>query len=1588
MLRRTLRTRISNLIPSSILKTRATRRRQQRFLPLSARFESLEARQLLSATGTAVADAPVEVDGMTLNEIQSLTYRQFNQLNSAQVVFLTGDQVGSVPNNWWFRRMATDIRAALTESQVQSLAVSRVGLSNLTEMQRNQILTEQVQSLGYREFRFLNAEQTPLLTGQQLSTIPNSWWFRRIPTPSRAALTTDQVPALRVDRVGLSRLTGDQIDAITVNQIQSLGYRDFRFLDADQTPHLTREQLATIPNSWWFRRMSSDARSAMTLDQIPSLSSKIGIGYLTETQRAALTSDQIQSVNYRDFRFLNADQTPLLTAEQIASIPNSWWFGKISSDARAAITAEQIPSLNVARVGISGLTDSQVDALTPEQIQSLNYRQFEHLSPEQIVHLTAAQVGTIPNSWWLGRIPSDSRAAMTAEQVAGLNVKKVGISKLTAEQITFLSAEQITTLGYRDFERLSADQIVHLTADQIATIPNHWWLRRIPNDVRAALTGEQVRALNVAKTQLSPLKEAQRLELSVAQIQSLGYRDFGYLSASQIVHLTAEQLQSIPNTWWFRRIPELVRQALTPAQIQALNVTKVSIGDLSGSAREHLTIEQIQSLHPNDFRYLSAEQAVHLTRAQLSSITNHRQFRNMSAESRAALSQDQLLTLPNMVHAAMNHRPASMFAPDEDHGPSSATDDSGHGTGPHVDDPDKMLEHHALFDLVPHDEADFVSIASGEWSDPDTWKDGLIPGEDAQVLIASGTTVTFDVIQYDAMDWVRVDGTLDWDTDDDTQLYLDTLVVDAHGSLLIGSADDPVEHGVAARIVIADSGEDIDTEWDPIQISRGVISHGTAQFYGEDVTPYVSLAEDPRRGDTTLTLDEVPVNWEAGNRLVLTGINGNPNRPDDEELEIVSINGNVVTIDSDSDEPGIQPLQYHHRTPAGHDLSVYVANMNRNVVIMSENPSVTQSRGHVMFMHNQNAVVDNVGFYGLGRTDKRNPANDAVLNDHDELVPGLNQRGRYAVHFHRAGTTYADNPGIVEGSVVVDSPGLGFVNHESYVHMRDNVAFNVVGSSFFTEFGNEIGSFERNLSIRNTGSGNGLESRKDIFDFGHGGHGFWMQGPGVEVVDNISTGARDSAFNFFTTSSEAKFDTANMADPSLAAGRDKVPVGMVPLRKVDGNIAFGSRSGLETWFHQTNSNAGQSYIDNFTTWNVGRGVFNPYTGRTTIRNATVIGNQDRPRGTAFGRNNVTNQMTYENVEALGWQVGIDVPVNRTTVIENGTFEAVQAIRISTAHDTLREVDIIGNPEFVTLSDSQLRGREQFDIFMNGNASMKNRDIETYFTPDIVRLGTVRFNDHQVYYHKQAADYVPFTEENAPEWLPAELIGKTNTELWTEFGLAPAGTIAPEDAVEVGRINGLVGSRSDYQERLRLVSRKYTNELSGYQLRYRRANGDLVVDNQQVDLREGWNLITRDVDGEKRTFFVYGDTTAPEFRLTMSDEQLRVNPEGLRHGFVVHGRVIDDSFGDKMFRKRYGDLRDAEILTDADGTEYINLSFTVTDLAGNSLAVTVRVVLDPDAPLVPGTAQRNLPPRRTPKTLDELIEYYFLTGDGDASKAVS
>ena len=135
-------------------------------------------------------------------------------------------------------------------------------------------------------------------------------------------------------------------------------------------------------------------------------------------------------------------------------------------------------------------------------------------------------------------------------------------------------------------------------------------------------------------------------------------------------------------------------------------------------------------------------------------------------------------------------------------------------------------------------------------------------------------TLTVDGVIAETIHTIRIDGTLRFATDVNTELKVDTIV-GAPGSLLeIGTEANPIADDVTARIIFADGGE-IDRTWDPSQISRGAILHGSTVMFGAEKTAWTTLAVPARAGDSTLSLSEVPVGWRVGDELVIAGTDPN-----------------------------------------------------------------------------------------------------------------------------------------------------------------------------------------------------------------------------------------------------------------------------------------------------------------------------------------------------------------------------------------------------------------------------------------------------------------------------------------------------------------------------------------------------------------------------------------------------------------------------------------------------------------------------------------------------------------------------------------
>ena len=520
----------------------------------------------------------------------------------------------------------------------------------------------------------------------------------------------------------------------------------------------------------------------------------------------------------------------------------------------------------------------------------------------------------------------------------------------------------------------------------------------------------------------------------------------------------------------------------------------------------------------------------------------------------------------------------------------------------------------------------FRAVTDGDWSDPGTWEGGAVPTDGADVYVQAGVTVTVASRVSARVTYLEVSGTLRFAPDADTRLRAETLWTNEGSRLEIGTAETPIQRDVTAEIEIIDQGPIDEDEW-PHRKNKGLIVGGDVEIVGAETTPWTTLARPARAGDTSVELSAEPTNWSAGDRIVLPGqdpYTSTDLTDEDEERRIESVNGTTVELDSALD---------HDHVPPKSDLDTYALNLSRNVVFFSENTD-EHRRGHTMIM-SSGSEVRWIRFEEMGRTNKDQHLTNPVRNADEVDADDPNPAARYPLHWHRTGADDSD-PHEVEGAVVDGSPGWGIVNHHAHAHVTDSITYDVLGAGFVAEGGNERGSFKRCFALRSRGSGEVMDSRAagahggdpPIDDFGHAGHGFWLQSPLVELVDNVAAGHRhhgivlwlrpllDETHETLAECSEVTdsrvtycpnvpMDWLEGQEPLLEAieqerfsdnddlmwDTQKVPSTFVRVKRVEGNEPFGCAGGLDLsrhnfkWKHERFSEF--SVIEDLTVYNIG-----------------------------------------------------------------------------------------------------------------------------------------------------------------------------------------------------------------------------------------------------------------------------------------------------------------------------------------------------------------------------------------------------------------
>ena len=621
-----------------------------------------------------------------------------------------------------------------------------------------------------------------------------------------------------------------------------------------------------------------------------------------------------------------------------------------------------------------------------------------------------------------------------------------------------------------------------------------------------------------------------------------------------------------------------------------------------------------------------------------------------------------------------------------------------------------VLNAHAEINFItPTSQASAVAARSGDWSDASTWNAGP-PARSARVWIPEGITVTVDSELEEPYEWVRVDGRLRFAPDRNTSLALETLAVEHNGTLEIGTAREPVT--ARAVLTFQHRGEPIDHVYDPLELSRGLVSTGKVEMHGQPKTSWVGVSQLPHPDALWITLDRVPAGWAEGDTVILTA----PNYGEDETFQILAIEESSIRLDRQITHARQFPVDSRTGQPY-EGLSLHLGNLSRSVVVRTHADHAGQRglQGHVMLMHRGGHSIRYAAFEDLGRT-TIDPVTDPVVGpggsrDPSLCPPGItaeNVRGRYALHFHMA-TPFSEQS-VVEGAVVVVKRGsrlkIGYINHSSNVLFKDNVGVNIDGSTFFTEEGDEVGAFVDNLAIYSAGSnnttdmmpsGNYGKTCPDVYnrrrlDVGHKGHGYWIHGGGVSVIGNVA--AEHAASGFIVWTRPLDFRLTNTfkvffpvtllpgGGPWVGSGKETVRIDFVPsvfqhnISYSLGHDRWGGIAAFEINFHLKDQaknypNAPKSLFADNLGWNVGTGVQTTYAGWTMYDRVRLI------RGDLFGLRETRSQTVGMNLASQG---------GNHNIVRDGVIEGfLMGIRPSS--DTTYENVMVNGERYVPSVDN-------------------------------------------------------------------------------------------------------------------------------------------------------------------------------------------------------------------------------------------------------------------------------------------------------------
>lgn len=179
--------------------------------------------------------------------------------------------------------------------------------------------------------------------------------------------------------------------------------------------------------------------------------------------------------------------------------------------------------------------------------------------------------------------------------------------------------------------------------------------------------------------------------------------------------------------------------------------------------------------------------------------------------------------------------------------------------------------------------------------------------------------------------------------------------------------------------------------------------------------------------------------------------------------------------------------------------------------------------------------------------------------------------------------------------------------------MENNASYNVYGSHFVSEDGNEMGAFKHNIAIKSQGRPTYVKYGQNNHDVGHTGHGFWLESRNMAVENNVVSGVSKAGIVYwhrnFIPGVDLWIPKANLltANKDLIKNASKIYYENIPITHEKNTTVLASGAGLDIIKAFAKQNHGvRSMIESFKAYSVLSGINIDYSEKYTIKDAELF----------------------------------------------------------------------------------------------------------------------------------------------------------------------------------------------------------------------------------------------------------------------------------------------------------------------------------------------------------------------------------------------